>query len=109
MSGNVWQLCVEDIKAFFLLERAIYRATMLRLSIAALLAVLAAAKTPDNVSSRLMIHVSSSNRNLGSHVFHVARGIQSTLFETGMGCRNHALGSPVEAFLVTGVAALMDG
>lgn len=60
MSGNVWQLCVEDIKAFFLLERAIYRATMLRLSIAALLAVLAAAKTPDNVSSRLMIHIPHS-------------------------------------------------
>jgi hypothetical protein len=36
--------------------------TMLRLSIAAIIAVLVNAATPDNVSSRLMIHVSAFGR-----------------------------------------------
>lgn len=41
--------------------------TMLRLALVALIAVLAHATTPDNVSSRLMIHVSFVKQVWGAH------------------------------------------
>jgi hypothetical protein len=40
---------------------------MLRLALVALIAVLAHATTPDNVSSRLMIHVSFVKQVWGAH------------------------------------------